>query len=41
VGNFLYGRTAEALACTAVFVVAGLVLIRVVSKLWQAPAQEA
>ena len=41
VGNFLYGRTAEALVCTAVFVVAGLVLIRVVSRLWQAPAQEA
>ena len=42
VGNFLYGRTGYALACTAVFVVAGLVLIRVVSRLWQAPvAQEA
>ena len=41
VGNFLYGRTVAAVACTAVFVVAGLVLIRVVSRLWQAPAQEA
>ena len=41
VGNFLYGRTAEALTCTAVFVIAGLVLIRVVSRLWQAPTQEA
>jgi hypothetical protein len=41
VGNFLYGRTGYALACTAVFAVAGVVLIRVVSRLWQAPAQEA
>ena len=42
VGNFLYGRTTEAVGCTAVFVVAGVVLIRVVSRLWQAPpAQEA
>ncbi|HUL76750.1 MAG TPA: sodium:solute symporter family protein, partial [Vicinamibacteria bacterium] len=41
VGNVLYGRTVEALACTAVFVVAGLVLIRVVGRLWQAPPSEA
>ena len=41
VGNFLYGRTGAALTCTTVFVVAGLVLIRVVSTLWQAPTQEA
>ena len=40
VGNFLYGRTAEAITCTVVFAVAGLVLIRVVSKLWQAPAAQ-
>jgi hypothetical protein len=40
VGNILYGRTAEAIACTVVFVVAGLVLIRVVSRLWQAPAAQ-
>jgi Na+/proline symporter len=41
VGNVLYGRTVAAVACTAVFVVAGLVLIRVVGRLWQAPAREA
>jgi hypothetical protein len=37
VGNFLYGRTGPALACLAVFVVAGLVLVRVIGRLWQAP----
>jgi Na+/proline symporter len=41
VGNYLYGRTGYALACTAVFVVAGLVLIRVVNHLWQAPGAQA
>ena len=38
VGNFLYGRGGPALACLAVFVVAGGALVRVVSRLWQAPA---
>lgn len=34
VGNILYGRTAQALALGAVFVVSGLILIRVVNRLW-------
>ncbi len=38
VGNFLYGRGGAALACLAVFVVAGTALVRVVGRLWQAPA---
>jgi hypothetical protein len=37
VGNILYGRTAYALVCAAVFAVSGYVLIRVVNRLWQAP----
>jgi len=36
VGNLLYGRTGYALACLAVFVVAGTVLLRVVARLWRA-----
>jgi Na+/proline symporter len=36
VGNFLYGRNGYGLACLAVFVVAGFVLLRVVTRLWQA-----
>jgi SSS family solute:Na+ symporter len=39
VGNFLYGRTAAALACLAVFLVAGGVLVRVVSRLWTPAAR--
>jgi hypothetical protein len=35
VGNLLYGRTGEALACLAVFAVAGIALVRVVSRLWE------
>ena len=34
VGNFLYGRTGTAWFLLAVFVVAGLVLIRVINRLW-------
>ncbi len=35
VGNLLYGRTAVALGLLAVFVASGLVLIRVVTRLWR------
>jgi SSS family solute:Na+ symporter len=35
VGNFLYGRTSAALLMGAVFVVSGLVLLRVINKLWK------
>jgi Na+/proline symporter len=35
VGNFLYGRTGYALALLAVFVVSGLVLLRVINILWR------
>jgi solute:Na+ symporter, SSS family len=38
VGNVLYGRGGAALACLTVFVVAGTALVRVVGRLWQAPA---
>jgi Na+/proline symporter len=34
VGNFLYGRTAAALVLTAIFVVSGLTVTRIVSRLW-------
>jgi SSS family solute:Na+ symporter len=34
VGNFLYGRTAYALVLLAVFIASGLVLIKVVNRLW-------
>ena len=34
VGNFLYGRTNYALALGTVFVVSGLIVIRVVQRLW-------
>jgi len=37
VGNFLYGRTNTALVCLTVFAVAGFVLLRVVTRLWQSP----
>jgi hypothetical protein len=37
VGNFLYGRTGYALACSAVFALAGFVLVRVIGRLWRAP----
>jgi len=34
VGNFLYGRYDYALALGAVFVVSGIILLKVVNKLW-------
>src|SRR6185436_2442657 len=39
VGNFLYGRTSYGLAMLAVFVVTGLVLIRVVNQLWESTSE--
>jgi Na+/proline symporter len=35
VGNFLYGRTGYAMALLAVFVVSGIVLVRVIQRLWK------
>ncbi|MEN6498449.1 MAG: hypothetical protein ABFD16_29455, partial [Thermoguttaceae bacterium] len=35
VGNYLYGRMDYAYGLTAVFVVSGLVLIRVINRLWR------
>ncbi len=35
VGNFLYGRTAYTIMLTAVFVASGVVLIRVINRLWK------
>jgi hypothetical protein len=34
IGNFLYGRTGPAWTLTAIFVVSGLVLVRVINRLW-------
>jgi Na+/proline symporter len=34
VGNFLYGRTSYALLLLGVFVVSGLILLRIINKLW-------
>ena len=40
VGNFLYGRTTYALVLLGVFIASGLVLIRVVNRLWaKGPAE--
>ncbi|MBE3124750.1 MAG: Na+:solute symporter [Acidobacteria bacterium] len=40
VGNFLYGRTTYALVLLGVFIASGLVLIRVVNRLWaKSPAE--
>jgi solute:Na+ symporter, SSS family len=39
VGNFLYGRTGLALALTAVFVVTGLIVTRIVTRLWTGSAE--
>ena len=39
VGNFLYGRTGYGLALLAVFVVSGLVLLRVINRLWATPRE--
>ena len=41
VGNFLYGRMGLALVLTAIFVVSGLVVIRIVSRLWTGSAAAA
>ena len=35
VGNYLYGRTGYAIALTAIFVVSGVIVIRIVKTLWQ------
>jgi len=34
IGNFLYGRIPQAIVLLAVFIISGLILIRVVNKLW-------
>jgi uncharacterized iron-regulated membrane protein len=39
VGNFLYGRTGYALSLLGVFVVSGLILLRVIQRLWAAGAE--
>jgi solute:Na+ symporter, SSS family len=39
VGNFLYGRYNYALALGAVFVVSGIILLKVVNKLWTAKSE--
>lgn len=41
VGNFLYGRMGYAYGLLAVFIVSGLVLIRVINILWTGPAEAA
>jgi hypothetical protein len=35
VGNFLYGRTSQTIFLSVVFVISGLVLVRVTQKLWR------
>ncbi len=39
VGNFLYGRTAYALALFVVFILSGIVLLRVINTLWSTPSR--
>jgi len=39
VGNFLYGRTALALALSGLFVVGSAVLLGVISRLWSGSSQ--
>ncbi len=39
VGNYLYGRMGYAAMLLGVFLVSGLVLIRVVNRLWSAPTE--
>jgi Na+/proline symporter len=39
VGNFLYGRTGYAIALTLIFVVSGLIVVRIVSTLWTGAGQ--
>jgi hypothetical protein len=38
VGNFLYGRLPQAWLMTAIFLVSGTVLTRIVQRLWSGPA---
>ena len=38
VGNFLYGRTPAALILTAIFIVSGLTVMRIVNRLWTGAA---
>jgi len=40
VGNYLYGRWGYAIGLTAVFAVSGLVLIRIVTRLWTGAEKE-
>jgi Na+/proline symporter len=40
-GNYLYGRTGYAIGLTIVFVITGLIVIRVVQTLWSAAGEEA
>ena len=39
VGNFLYGRIGYALVLTAIFIVSGLTVIKVMATLWSDPSQ--
>ena len=39
VGNFLYGRTLYALGLGVVFLISGLVLLRVINQLWTAKGE--
>jgi SSS family solute:Na+ symporter len=41
VGNYLYGRLGYALVLTAIFAVSGLVLVRIVTRLWVGAGEEA
>jgi Na+/proline symporter len=41
VGNYLYGRLGYAIALTAVFTVSGLIVIRIVQRLWQGAGRRA
>ena len=37
VGNFLYGRTQVGLLLLGVFIISGIVLVRVINRLWNDP----
>jgi hypothetical protein len=39
VGNFLYGRIGTALLLTGIFAISGLIVIRIVSRLWTGAPQ--
>jgi hypothetical protein len=34
IGNFLYGRTRDALILSAVFLISGIILLKIISRLW-------